>query len=248
MNDSAQRVSRSAHADLLIAVSEMPRFASSSEEDRRVVADRLLRDILSASPKVPLSSDEAKDLLTGQALGATSWLKASRKALRSRRKTKAKERRKPIEAAATKEEWSGPARLSLREVGLSPTFARLRTVKLGFGRSRGSRFSRSGRSWGHAVNEISKPKLRGSKTPPLHGARADIQYHVINLKTLAALYPDGGSVTVRDLVAKGEVRENEKVEVQGDGDIGVKLAVDVDLVSVQAKKRILRAGGSVGSD
>ncbi len=83
------------------------------------------------------------------------------------------------------------------------------------------------------------PKLRGFKNP------FRVEYQVVNLAKLAELYPQGGDVTVGDLVAKGAVRKNEKVKVLGDGDISVKLSVSVDKVSGSAEQKIVAAGGSV---
>ena len=83
------------------------------------------------------------------------------------------------------------------------------------------------------------PKLRGFKNP------FRVEYQVVNLEKLQESYPQGGAVTVKDLVAKGLVRKNEPVKVLGNGDISVKLDVQVDKVSEQAKSKILAAGGSV---
>jgi large subunit ribosomal protein L15 len=83
------------------------------------------------------------------------------------------------------------------------------------------------------------PKLRGFTNP------FRVEYQVVNLEKLAALYPKGGDVTVADLVSKGAVRKNELVKVLGDGDISVKLAVSVDKVSSSARDKIVAAGGSV---
>ncbi|WP_313355400.1 50S ribosomal protein L15 [Microbacterium sp.] len=83
------------------------------------------------------------------------------------------------------------------------------------------------------------PKLRGFKNP------FRVEYQVVNLAKLAELYPQGGDVTVSDLVAKGAVRKNEKVKVLGDGDISVKLTVSVDKVSSSAEQKIVAAGGSI---
>jgi ribosomal protein L15, bacterial/organelle len=83
------------------------------------------------------------------------------------------------------------------------------------------------------------PKLRGFKNP------FRVEYQVVNLDKLAELYPNGGDVTVSDLVAKGAVRKNEKVKVLGTGDISVKLNVAVDKVSGSAEQKIVAAGGSV---
>lgn len=83
------------------------------------------------------------------------------------------------------------------------------------------------------------PKLRGFKNP------ARVQYQVVNLDALGHLYPDGGSVTSADLVAKGAVRKGKPVKVLGNGDIGVKLEVAVEAVSSSAREKIVAAGGSV---
>ncbi|HEV7951380.1 MAG TPA: 50S ribosomal protein L15 [Glaciihabitans sp.] len=83
------------------------------------------------------------------------------------------------------------------------------------------------------------PKLRGFKNP------FRVEYQVVNLERLAELYPNGGDVTIADLVAKGAVRDNEKVKVLGNGDIAVKLNVAVDKVSGSAEQKIVAAGGSV---
>ena len=83
------------------------------------------------------------------------------------------------------------------------------------------------------------PKLRGFKNP------FRVEYQVVNLDKLAELYPKGGDVTISDLVAKGAVRNNEKVKVLGDGDIAVKLNVTVDKVSGSAEAKIVAAGGSI---
>jgi large subunit ribosomal protein L15 len=86
------------------------------------------------------------------------------------------------------------------------------------------------------------PKLRGFKNP------FRVEYQVVNLDKLAALYPEGGSVTVQDLVAKGAVRKGQPVKVLGTGEIAVKLDIAVDAVSGSAKEKILAAGGSVSED
>ena len=83
------------------------------------------------------------------------------------------------------------------------------------------------------------PKLRGFKNP------FRVEYQVVNLDALAELYPNGGDVTVADLVAKGAVRKNEKVKVLGQGDISVKVNVTADKFSDSAKAKITAAGGSV---
>jgi large subunit ribosomal protein L15 len=83
------------------------------------------------------------------------------------------------------------------------------------------------------------PKLRGFKNP------FRVEYQVVNLEKLAEHFPQGGAVTIAELVNKGLVRSNEPVKVLGSGDISVKLDIKVDKVSEQAKSKILAAGGSV---
>jgi large subunit ribosomal protein L15 len=86
------------------------------------------------------------------------------------------------------------------------------------------------------------PKLRGFTNP------FRVEYQVVNLDKLSALYPEGGSVTVEDLVAKGAVRRNQPVKVLGTGELTVKLDVAVDKLSGSAREKILAAGGSIAED
>lgn len=83
------------------------------------------------------------------------------------------------------------------------------------------------------------PKLRGFKNP------FRTEYQVVNLEKLVSLYPQGGDVTVQDLVDKGAVRSGQLVKVLGTGELTVKLSVSVDAYSASAKEKIVAAGGSV---
>ena len=83
------------------------------------------------------------------------------------------------------------------------------------------------------------PKLKGFKSPN------KVAFQVVNVATLAALYPTGGEVSVDDLVAKGAVRKNEPVKILGSGDLAVALTVTVDAASAAATSKIEAAGGSV---
>ena len=53
------------------------------------------------------------------------------------------------------------------------------------------------------------PKLRGFKSP------FKKEYQVVNVAALAELFPQGGEITVADLVAKGAVRKGQPVKVLG---------------------------------
>jgi large subunit ribosomal protein L15 len=82
------------------------------------------------------------------------------------------------------------------------------------------------------------PKLKGFKNP------FRVEYQVVNLDRLAALYPDGGAVIVEDLVAKGAVRAGRPVKVLGTGELSVSLQVSTHAFSATAKDKITAAGGS----
>ena len=82
------------------------------------------------------------------------------------------------------------------------------------------------------------PKLRGFTNP------FRVEYQVVNLDRLAALYPDGGDVSIDDLVAKGAVRKDSPVKVLGTGEVTVALRVTANAFSGSAKAKIEAAGGS----
>ena len=67
----------------------------------------------------------------------------------------------------------------------------------------------------------------------------------MNLDRLQELFPEGGTVTVDDLVSKGAVRKNSLVKVLGTGEISVKLELIVDAWSAAAKEKIEAACGSL---
>lgn len=98
---------------------------------------------------------------------------------------------------------------------------------------------RAGFEGGQLPLHMRLPKLRGFKNP------FRTEYQVVNLKRIQELFPEGGEVTVENLVAKGAVRKNELVKVLGDGDITVKVNVVVDKASASAIAKIEAAGGSV---
>jgi large subunit ribosomal protein L15 len=83
------------------------------------------------------------------------------------------------------------------------------------------------------------PKLKGFKNPN------KVEFQVVNVATLASLYPSGGDVTVQDLVDKGAVRSGKPVKVLGNGDISVAVTVSADKFSATARDKIEAAGGSV---
>ena len=82
------------------------------------------------------------------------------------------------------------------------------------------------------------PKLRGFKNP------FRVEYQVVNVGKLGELFPEGGKVTVEDLIAKHAVRDSAPVKVLGTGELSVKLEVEVDSWSSSAEAKITAAGGS----
>ena len=129
-----------------------------------------------------------------------------------------------------------------------------KTAKTRVGRGEGSKGKTAGRGTkgtkaryqvperfegGQMPLHMSMPKLRGFKNP------FRTVYQVVNLDRLAALYPQGGEVTVADLIAKGAVRDSAPVKVLGDGEITVALTVTAAKFSASAKEKIEAAGGSV---
>ena len=82
------------------------------------------------------------------------------------------------------------------------------------------------------------PKLKGFTNPN------KVEFQVVNVAGLASLFPEGGTVTVADLVAKGAVRKGQPVKVLGHGDIDVAVSVSAHAFSETAKAKIAAAGGS----
>jgi large subunit ribosomal protein L15 len=82
------------------------------------------------------------------------------------------------------------------------------------------------------------PKLRGFKN------RNRVEFQVVNLAKLEALFPEGGAVGVDELVAAGAVRKDRPVKILGNGDITVALQVTAHKFSETAKAKIVAAGGT----
>ena len=83
------------------------------------------------------------------------------------------------------------------------------------------------------------PKLKGFKNPFKE------EFQVVNLDRLEALFPEGGTVGVQELVAKGAVRSGRPVKVLGQGEISASVQVSAHAFSASARQKIEAAGGSV---
>ena len=82
------------------------------------------------------------------------------------------------------------------------------------------------------------PKLKGFRN------RFRTEYAVVNLGDLNKAFPEGGTVGVDDLVAKGLVRKNVLVKVLGDGKLTAKVDITAHKFSGSAREAITAAGGS----
>jgi large subunit ribosomal protein L15 len=128
-----------------------------------------------------------------------------------------------------------------------------KTAKTRVGRGQGSKGKTAGRGTkgtkaryqvpesfegGQMPMHMRLPKLRGFKNP------FRTEYQVVNLNRISTLFPEGGDVSVEDLVARGAVRDGELVKVLGTGEITVTVAVTAHKFSATAKDKIEAAGGS----
>lgn len=82
------------------------------------------------------------------------------------------------------------------------------------------------------------PKLKGFKNPN------KVAYQVVSVAALGALFPNGGEVSIDDLVKAGAVRKNLPVKILGNGEISVALQVSVNAFSQSAKDKLVAAGGT----
>ncbi len=83
------------------------------------------------------------------------------------------------------------------------------------------------------------PKLRGFTNP------FRVEYQVVNLDKLQELFPEGGAVTVEDLVARHAVRKGQPVKVLGSGEVTAAFDLTVDAWSASAQEKIAQAGGTL---
>jgi large subunit ribosomal protein L15 len=82
------------------------------------------------------------------------------------------------------------------------------------------------------------PKLKGFKNP------FKTEFQVVNLARIDELFPEGGTVGLKELVEKGAVRAGRPVKVLGSGEISSAVQVSAHAFSASAKEKITAAGGS----
>jgi large subunit ribosomal protein L15 len=128
-----------------------------------------------------------------------------------------------------------------------------RTAKTRVGRGEGSKGKTAGRGTkgtkarnqvpaafegGQMPIHMRLPKLKGFKNPFKE------EFQVVNLDRIEQLFPEGGTVTVDDLVERGAVRKGQLVKVLGQGELSVAVQVTADKFSASAREKIAAAGGT----
>jgi large subunit ribosomal protein L15 len=130
------------------------------------------------------------------------------------------------------------AKTAKTRVGRGPAGARGKTAGRGTkgSKARGTVSARF--EGGQMPLHMRLPKLKGFKNP------FRVEYQVVNLARLTALYPEGGTVNIDDLVDKGAVRAGRPVKILGTGEVSAALQVSAHAFSTSAKEKITAAGGS----
>jgi large subunit ribosomal protein L15 len=216
------------------AAEETPKAAAKKPAAKKPAAAKAEKP---TAEKAPAKKAAAKPAAEKAAASTTSSTKAA-----------------PAKKAAAKPAAEAEPRIQVLKAHHLRPAAGSKTARTRVGRGEGSKGKTAGRGTkgqkaryqvkagfegGQMPLHMRTPKLRGFKNP------FRVEFQVVNLDKLAELYPQGGDVTITDLVAKGAVRKNEKVKVLGQGEIAVKLNVAVDKVSSSAEQKIVAAGGSV---
>jgi large subunit ribosomal protein L15 len=70
-------------------------------------------------------------------------------------------------------------------------------------------------------------------------------WQVVNLGEIDKRFKDGDTVDTASLIKAGLVKGPNPVKILGDGDVTKKFTVKVDAISVSAKEKIEKAGGTV---
>ena len=128
-----------------------------------------------------------------------------------------------------------------------------KTAKTRKGRGEGSKGKTSGRGTkgtkaryqvpesfegGQMPLHMRLPKLKGFTNPNR------VEFQVVNVAAIERLFPQGGAVSIDDLVAQGAVRAGRPVKVLGQGDIAVAVQVSANAFSDSARTKIEAAGGT----
>ncbi|HSK47993.1 MAG TPA: 50S ribosomal protein L15 [Coriobacteriia bacterium] len=127
-------------------------------------------------------------------------------------------------------------------------------VGRGHGSGHGGTSGRGHKGQGQRAGGTKGPGFEGGQTPlamrlpklPGFKNRNKIEYAVVNVSRLDALFTEGDTVDCETLVAAGVIKSIAvPVKVLGDGELTKKLTVKVDKVSGSAKAKIEASGGTV---
>jgi large subunit ribosomal protein L15 len=106
--------------------------------------------------------------------------------------------------------------------------------------------SRSGVSGGLGFEGGQMPLYRRLPKRGFTNAEFRVTYSIVNVKDLAAAFPQGGAIDLAIVKGAHLVKKNaSRLKVLGKGEIGVALTIKADRVSASARTKIEAAGGSV---
>lgn len=129
--------------------------------------------------------------------------------------------------------------------------SRKKAKRVGRGLSKGGSYSGRGVKGQGARSGVSGLQLKGLRHIMLsmkksRGFKSQApKAMVVNVETIAKMFPDGAKVTPETLFEKGLIPSMGKVKVLGDGSIAIKVIVEKCHVSAAAKEKIEKAGGSI---
>jgi large subunit ribosomal protein L15 len=159
-----------------------------------------------------------------------------------------------VESAADEQPVAGVAKSTLLKVHHLRPAPGANRPKVRVGRGDGSKGKTAGRGTKGSKARSQVPTRFEGGQMPIHMRlpkrkgfrnRFRVEYQIVNLERLGELYPEGGEVTVADLVERGAVRKGRPVKVLGTGDISVAIQVSAHAFSGSAREKITAAGGVV---
>jgi len=86
--------------------------------------------------------------------------------------------------------------------------------------------------------QIRLPKLKGFTSPNR------VEFQPVNLDQLSLAFPEGGTITIAQLVEAGLVRKNSPVKILGNGEASAPLNVTANAFSGSALTKLAASGGS----
>lgn len=96
-----------------------------------------------------------------------------------------------------------------------------------------------------------RPGFEGGQMPlqrrlPKHGfknAKFKVVYNVVNLGTLAVMFPDQKNITLEDIYNRGLASRKDLVKILSDGELIGQVTVEAHKFSKEALKKITASGG-----